>query len=38
MSAKTTSIDCKVALLGGSDSGKTSIIKFLKGVNYEDEE
>lgn len=36
MSAKSTS-DFKVALLGSSDSGKTSLIKFLKGVNFEED-
>jgi GTPase SAR1 family protein len=27
-------IDIKVSLVGASDTGKTSLIKFLKGMNF----
>jgi len=36
MSAKAK-VDFKVSLLGASDSGKTALIRFLKGNNYEEE-
>jgi len=30
-------LEVKVAFVGGSDSGKSSLVKFLKMSNYEDE-
>ena len=31
-------IDVKVALIGSADTGKTSLVKFLKGFNFENDD
>ena len=33
--ASSEYVDIKVALVGPSDSGKSSLIRFLKGMNFE---
>ena len=38
MSSQETPIDYKVSLVGSSDSGKTSLVKFLKGMNFQEED